>query len=94
MGWYPSSLPCLFPTVSLPYRVFNKEQRVNHTAIVENKRLGHALALVKAQQDLKLATRVMTNSEKSGYRKRPRTVYGTEQRLTLQPTRTTVEIPL
>jgi transposase len=39
--------------VSLPYRVFSKDQRVNHTAIVENKRLGHALALVKAAQDLK-----------------------------------------
>ena len=37
---------------SLPYRVFSKDQRVSHTAIVENKRLGHALALVKAQQDL------------------------------------------
>ena len=46
-----------------------------HTAIVENKRLGHALALVKAQQDLRLATRVMTNSEKGDYRKRPRKIY-------------------
>ena len=27
----------------LPYRVFRKDQRVSHTAIVENKRLGHAL---------------------------------------------------
>ena len=27
----------------LPYRVFSKDQRVNHAAIVENKRLGHAL---------------------------------------------------
>src|SRR5271168_4866799 len=53
--------------ITLPYRVFSKDQRVNHTAIVENKRLGHALALVKAQQDLKLTTKVMTNSEKSGY---------------------------
>jgi hypothetical protein len=35
--------------VSLPYRVFSKDQRVSHTAIVEDKRLGHALALVKAQ---------------------------------------------
>jgi hypothetical protein len=33
----------------LPYRVFDKDQRVNETAIVENKRLGHALAFVKAQ---------------------------------------------
>ena len=60
----------------LPYRVFSKDQRVNHTAIVENKRLGQALALVKAQQDLKLATKVMTNSEKTGYKKNPRTIYG------------------
>ena len=36
----------------LPYRIFSKDQRVSHTAIVENKRLGHALTLVKAQQDL------------------------------------------
>ena len=60
----------------LPYRVFSKDQRVSHTAIVENKRLGHALAVVKAQQDLKLATKVMTNSEKTGYRKNPRAIYG------------------
>jgi hypothetical protein len=58
--------------VPLPYRVFRKDQRVSHTAVVENKRLGHALALVKAQQDLKYAPRVMTNSEKNGYRKTPR----------------------
>ena len=38
--------------ISLPYRVFSKDLRVSHTAIVENKRLGHALALVKAQHDL------------------------------------------
>ena len=62
--------------VALPYRVFSKDQRVSHTAIVENKRLGHALALVKAQQDLKLETKVMTNSEKTGYKKRPRAIYG------------------
>jgi transposase len=30
---------------SLPYRVFSKDQRVSYTAIVENKRLGHALVL-------------------------------------------------
>jgi hypothetical protein len=39
--------------------MFSKDQRVNHTAIVENKRLGHTLALVKAQQDLRLTTRIM-----------------------------------
>lgn len=60
----------------LSYRVFSKDQRVSHTAIVENKRLGHALATVKAQQDLRLATKVMTNSEKTGYKKRPKSQYG------------------
>ena len=59
----------------LPYRVFSKDQRVSHTAVVENKRLGHALAIVKAQQDLRFATKVMTNSEKTGYKKRgPRAI--------------------
>ena len=33
---------------SLPYRVFSKDQRVSHTAIVENKRLGHALLQSKS----------------------------------------------
>jgi hypothetical protein len=61
---------------SLPYRVFSKDQRVSHTAIVENKRLGHALAFVKARQDRKHETKVMTNSEKLGYKKAPRRVYG------------------
>jgi hypothetical protein len=60
----------------LPYRVFDKDQRVSHTAIVENKRLGHALAIIKAQQDLKYAPKVKTNSEKIGYRKRGRKIYG------------------
>ncbi len=56
----------------LPYRIFDKDQRVSHTAIVENKRLGHALAIIKAQQDLKYAPKVKTNSEKTGYQKRER----------------------
>lgn len=33
---------------------------------------------VKAQQDLKQVTRVMNNSEKTGYKKSPRRVYGPE----------------
>lgn len=61
---------------SLPYRVFSKDQRVSHTAVIENKRLGHALAVVKAQQDVECMPTVMTNSEKGGYKKRPRQVYG------------------
>jgi hypothetical protein len=60
----------------LPYRVFSKDQRVSHTAVVENKRLGHALATVKAQQDIKHVPKVMTNSAKGGYQKNPRRLYG------------------
>jgi hypothetical protein len=60
---------------SLPYRVLGKDQRVSHTAVVERKRLGHALALVKAQQDLEHETTVQTNSEKGAYKKDPRRVF-------------------
>ena len=37
--------------LSLPYKVFDKDQRVTHAAIVENKRLGEVLAFIKSQQD-------------------------------------------
>jgi hypothetical protein len=56
--------------------IFSKDQRVSHTAIVENKRLGHALRMVKAQQDIKRLPTIMTNSDKGGYKKRPRQLYG------------------
>ena len=52
---------------------------MSHTAVVENKRLGHALAIVKAQQDLRLATKVMTNSEKTGYKKCGRNIFAPGQ---------------
>jgi hypothetical protein len=68
---------------SLPYRVFNKDQRVNPTAVVENKRLGHALRTVKAQQDLKHLPAIMTNSEKDGYKKQPRQLYGPDYKETI-----------
>jgi len=55
--------------ISLPYTAFDKDQRVSHTAIVENKRLSAALAYVKEMQDSLPAPRVKTNSEKTGYRK-------------------------
>ncbi len=61
---------------SLAYRVFTKDQRVSHAAIVENKCLGHTLSIIKAQQDLRYAPKVMTNSEKIGYKKRPKIIYG------------------
>ncbi len=56
--------------IVLPYRVFDKDQRVSPAAVVENKRLGHALSRIKAQQDTRLAPAVQTNSEKNGYRKK------------------------
>ncbi|HVI19331.1 MAG TPA: ISNCY family transposase, partial [Gaiellales bacterium] len=52
----------------LPYKAFDKDQRVTHAAIVENKRLGEVLAFIKSQQDLR-PPRLKTNSEKIGYRK-------------------------
>jgi hypothetical protein len=51
---------------------------VGQTAIVDNTRVGHALSRVKVQQELKRETMVLTNSEKGGYKKRPRSVYGPE----------------
>ena len=67
--------PCISGLL-LPYRVFSKDQRVSHTAIAENKRLGHALALIKAQQDSHFEAKVKTNSEKGQYQKRGRQIYG------------------
>jgi hypothetical protein len=61
---------------SLPYRIFSKGQRVSHTVVVENKRLGHALAMITMQQDIKHVPKVKTNSEKIGYRKRERKISG------------------
>ncbi len=58
--------------LSLPYRVFDKKQRVTHTAIVENKRLSEALAWVKARQDEIKPVQPKTNSEALGYVPRPR----------------------
>lgn len=57
---------------SLPYRVFDKDQRVTHAAITENKRLGDVLAYIKERQDQRDKPDVKTNSEKLGYVKRGR----------------------
>jgi hypothetical protein len=54
--------------LSLPYTVFDKEQRVGQAEVVENKRLSAALALVKAQQEaLRPSPRVKSASEAGGY---------------------------
>ena len=57
---------------SLPYTVFDKDQRVTHAAITENKRLGDVLAYIKERQDQQDKPDVKTNSEKLGYVKRAR----------------------
>ncbi|SMF39533.1 Integrase core domain-containing protein [Azospirillum oryzae] len=55
--------------VALPYRAFDKDQRVSQADIVENKRLSAVLAQVKEMQESRPPPRVKTNSEKNGYRK-------------------------
>ena len=58
---------------SLPYAIFDKEQRVTHTAITENKRLGEVLGWIKAQQDeARPAPKIKSNSEQIQYQKRGR----------------------
>lgn len=57
---------------SLPYTVFDKDQRVTHAAITENKRLGEVLAYVMERQTELDTPKVKSNSEKNGYVKRSR----------------------
>nr|WP_263384902.1 hypothetical protein [Granulicella arctica] len=61
---------------TLPYRLLSKDQRVSHTAVVENKRLNHALTIIKAQQDVQREPKVQTSSQKIDYKKNPRQLYG------------------
>jgi transposase len=54
--------------LSLPHTIFDKHQRVTHTAIVENKRLSAVLAQVKEWQDTAYdPPRIKTTSEAGGY---------------------------
>ncbi|KQV16759.1 transposase [Rhizobium sp. Root1203] len=57
---------------SLPYKVFDKDQRVTHAAITENKRLSDVLSYIKERQDQMPVPKVKTNSEKRGYTPRGR----------------------
>ncbi|TCP90880.1 integrase-like protein [Rhizobium sp. PP-CC-2G-626] len=56
----------------LPYTVFDKDQRVTHAAITENKRLGDVLAYIKERQEQPSKPDVKTNSDKNGYVRRAR----------------------
>lgn len=58
--------------ITLPYTMFDKDQRVTHAAVTENKRLGEVLSLIKAHQDPLPAPKVKTNSEVIAYQKRAR----------------------
>jgi Homeodomain-like domain len=69
MAFADGGLEVCWQGLSLPFKVFDKDQRVTHAAIVENKRLGEALAFIKRQQDLRSPPRVKTNSERGGYQK-------------------------
>ena len=57
---------------ALNYRVFDKDQRVTHAAITENKRLGEVLAYIKERQDQVPMPKIKSNSEKNGYTPRGR----------------------
>lgn len=57
---------------SLPYRVFDKDQRVTHAAITENKRLSDVLSYIQERQEQLPRPKVKTNSEKNGYTPRSR----------------------
>ncbi|MDI7861956.1 ISNCY family transposase [Rhizobiaceae bacterium n13] len=57
---------------SLPYRTFDKDQRVTHAAITENKRLSDVLAYIKERQEQQSKPVVKTNSDKNGYKPRGR----------------------
>ncbi|WP_416235340.1 ISNCY family transposase [Nitrospirillum sp. BR 11164] len=53
--------------VALPYTAFDKNQRVSHAAVVENKRLSAVLAEIRETQEAMPAPKVQTNSERVGY---------------------------
>jgi hypothetical protein len=67
----PPSLCTMFSVVvayagkasRFPIASSEKNPRVSHTAVVENERLGHALALVKAQQDMKYQPQINQQRE-------------------------------
>lgn len=58
--------------ISLPYTVFDKDQRVTHAAVVENKRQSEVLGYIQGAQALMPLPRVKSNSEKMGYQKNGR----------------------
>jgi hypothetical protein len=57
----------------LPYKVFDKKQRVSHAAITDNKHQGEVLAFVKKEQEAAPPRiKVKSSSDQGGYEKRGR----------------------
>lgn len=54
--------------VSLPYSVFDKDQRVTHAAITENKRLGAVLEFIKEEQDKAPPKKRRAGKQRSRYK--------------------------
>ncbi|WP_439651478.1 ISNCY family transposase [Maritalea mediterranea] len=53
--------------ISLPYAVFDKDQRVTHAAITENKRLSAVLEYVKAEQEKAPPKRKRAGKQRTQY---------------------------
>lgn len=53
--------------VSLPYTVFDKDQRVSHAAITENKHLSAVLGHIKAEQDKAPAKKPRAGKQRTRY---------------------------
>lgn len=54
--------------VALPYSVFDKDQRVTHDAITENKRLGAVLEFIKEEQDKAPPKKQRAGKQRSRYK--------------------------
>lgn len=67
-----------------PYCVFSKDQHVSRSAIVENKRLTHAISIIKAQQDLRIESKIKTTA-RTGYKKNPHQLYGPDYKAKIAP---------
>ncbi|WP_371171501.1 hypothetical protein [Aliiroseovarius sp. 2305UL8-7] len=53
--------------VSLPYSVFDKDQRVTHAAITENKHLSAVLEHIKAEQEQAAPKKRRAGKQRSRY---------------------------
>ncbi|KNG91763.1 ISNCY family transposase [Pseudaestuariivita atlantica] len=54
--------------VALPYSVFDKDQRITHAAITENKRLGAVLEFIKEEQDKAPPKKQRAGKQRSRYK--------------------------